>query len=134
MVADKPGRAAPRGKPHFHGHRERLRGRLVKTGSEALADYEMMELVLFLARPRGDMKPLAKRLIDHFGGFGETISAPPARLREVNGVGKATISALKVVEAAAVRLSRSRVMNRPTLSSWTALLDYCHASMAYNPT
>ena len=94
----------------------------------------MIELVLFLARPRGDMKPLAKRLIDHFGGFGETISAPPARLREVNGVGKATISALKVVEAAAVRLSRSRVMNRPTLSSWTALLDYCHASMAHNPT
>ena len=126
--------AVPDGKPHFHGHRDRLRGRLVKSGGDGLADYEMMELVLFLARPRGDMKPLPKRLIDHFGGFGEAISAPPERLREVDGVGEATIAALKIVEASAVRLSRSRVLNRPTLSSWTALLDYCHASMAYNAT
>ena len=134
-MGDKPAKTAASGnKPHFHGHRERLRGRLIKSGGEALADYEMMELVLFLARPRGDMKPLANRLIDHFGGFGEAISAPPARLREVDGIGEATISALKVVEASAVRLSRSRVLNRPTLSSWTALLDYCHASMAYNST
>lgn len=138
MVVDKPGRAAPGDKPHFHGHGERLRGRLVKTASEALANYEMMELVLFLGRPRGNMKPLAKRQIDHFGGFGETISTQPAPLREVNGVGKATISASKVFKAAAVRLSRSHVTNRSTLSSWTALLDYgippgpncgAHASM-----
>ena len=122
------------GKPHYHGHRERLRQRFLEAGGEALPDYELMEMVLFLALPRLDAKPLAKRLIDHFGSFAEAISAEPGRLQEVKGVGEGVITSLKVVEAAAHRLARGQIMGRPVLSSWQALLDYCHASMAYRPT
>ncbi len=121
-------------KPHYHGHRLRLRERFRKAGAGALADYELMEMVLFMANARGDVKPLAKTLIDRFGTFADAIAAPPERLGEVPGIGDASITSLKVIEAAALRLVRQRVLNRPTLSSWQALLDYCHASMAYNTT
>ncbi len=118
-------------KPHYHGHRQRLRERFRKAGAEALADYELMEMVLFMANARGDVKPLAKTLIDRFGTFADTIAAPPERLSEVSGIGEASITSLKLIEAAALRLAQQRVLNRPTLSSWQALMDYCHASMAY---
>lgn len=121
-------------KPHYHGHRQRLRERFLKAGAEALADYELMEMVLFMANARGDVKPLAKALIDRFGSFADAIAAPPERLAEVPGIGDSGITSLKVIEAAALRLAQQRVLNRPTLSSWQALLDYCHASMAYNKT
>ena len=121
-------------KPHYHGHRQRLRERFRKAGAEALADYELMEMVLFMANARGDVKPLAKTLIDRFGTFADTIAAPPERLSEVSGIGEASITSLKLIEAAALRLAQQRVLNRPTLSSWQALMDYCHASMAYNTT
>ena len=117
-------------KPHYHGHRQRLRERFKNAGTDALADYELMEMVLFMANARGDVKPLAKALIDRFESFADAIAAPPARLREVPGMGEAAVTALKVIEAAAVRLAQGRVLNRPTLSSWQSLLDYCHASMA----
>ncbi len=117
-------------KPHYHGHRLRLRERFRKAGAEALADYELMEMVLFMANARGDVKPLAKALIDRFGTCADAIAAPPERLGEVSGIGDASITSLKVIEAAALRLAQQRVLNRPTLSSWQALLDYCHASMA----
>lgn len=120
-------------KPHYHGHRLRLRERFRKAGAEALADYELMEMVLFMANARGDVKPLAKALIDRFGTFADAIAAPPERLAEVSGIGDASITSLKVIEAAALRLAQQRVLNRPTLSSWQALLDYCHASMARYP-
>ncbi len=121
-------------KPHYHGHRLRLRERFRKAGADALADYELMEMVLFMANARADVKPLAKALIDRFGTFADAIAAPPERLAEVSGIGDASITSLKVIEAAALRLAQQRVLDRPTLSSWQALLDYCHASMAYKST
>ena len=121
-------------KPHHIGHRKRLRERFMAAGEEALPDYELLELVLCQAIPRGDVKPLAKALLKRFGGFAEVISAEPQRLAEVRGVGEAVIATLKVVQAAAIRLSRNRIMGRPVISSWDALLDYCQASMAYSST
>lgn len=93
----------------------------------------MLELVLFAAVPRRDTKPLAKALIARFGSFAEVIAAKPERLKELPGVGDAVISQLKIVEAAATRLAKSRVMGKPALSSWNALLDYCMAAMARSP-
>ena len=121
-------------KPHHMGHRKRLRDRFMAAGEEALPDYELLELVLYQAVPRGDTKPLAKALIKRFGGFAEVISAEPRRLAEVRGVGRAVTATLKIVQAAAIRLSRNRIMGRTAISSWDALLDYCQASMAYSAT
>lgn len=115
-------------------HRKRLRSRFLAGGAQAMPDYELLELILFRALPRQDVKPLARQLIDSFGGFGQVLSAPPQRLTEVAGVGEAVVTELKIVEAAAQRLARSRVIQRPVLSSWQALLDYCHASMAHRAT
>ncbi|MDX5360505.1 MAG: DNA repair protein RadC [Alphaproteobacteria bacterium] len=119
---------------HRAGHRARLKQRFLDGGADAVADYELLELILFLAIPRSDVKPLAKALIARFGGFGEVVSADPARLREVKGVGDTVVVALKSVQAAALKLSRGRVLNRPAISSWTALLDYCTAAMGFNTT
>ena len=121
-------------KPHFHGHRQRLRERFLKSGADALPDYEMLELLLYLGLPRRDVKPLAKALLDRFGTFAEVISAEPAALAEVKGMGEAAIIALKSVQSAALRLSRDEVMNRHVLSHWQQLVDYCKASMAYGKT
>jgi DNA repair protein RadC len=120
--------------PHYHGHRERLRARFLTGGSDALADYELLELVLFAAIPMKDVKPLAKQLIDRFGGFADVIAAPAERLREFPWVKDSVLAALKTVDAAAVKLARGRVINRPVLSSWEALLDYCTAAMGRNVT
>ena len=117
--------------PHYAGHRKRLRERFLKGGADALPDYEMLELVLFLALPRRDAKPLAKALIEKFGTFADTIAADPKALKEIPGVGETVIAALKTVEGAALRLSQHRLMDKPVLSHWQALLDYLHASMAY---
>jgi DNA repair protein RadC len=117
--------------PHFHSHRLRLRERFLAAGPGSLADYEMLEPVPFRAIPRRDVKPLAKQLLDRFGDFNGVISAPPARLRDIIGIGEAVICELKVVEAAAHRLARARVMNRPALSSWPALMEYCKTTMAH---
>src|SRR5262245_3538587 len=117
--------------PHYLGHRERLRQRFLGAGSDALADYELLELVLFRALPRGDVKPLAKDLIAKFGSFAEVISAPAERLKEVKGLGEAAITELKIVHAAATRLARGEVKQRPVLSSWSNVLDYCRSAMAF---
>ena len=116
--------------PHYHGHRQRLRVRFLAGGPDALPDYELLELLLFLSIPQRDTKPLAKALIARFGGFGDVIAAPAERLMEVDGVKESTVAALKTVEAAALRLAKARVIGRPALSSWEALLDYCSAAMA----
>ncbi len=118
-------------KPHYVGHRRRLRQRFLERGPEALPDYELLELVLTLAQPRRDMKPLAKRLIGRFGSFAEVISAEPERLAESEGVGETTIAQLKAIQAAAQRLTRAEVLDRPVLSSWRALLDYSQAAMGF---
>jgi DNA repair protein RadC len=108
----------------------RLRARFLKGGADSLPDYELLELTLFAAVPRRDTKPLAKALLARFGSFAEVIAAPRARLLEVEGVGENVANHLKIVEAAAQRLARTKVMGRPALSSWSALLDYCTAAMA----
>ena len=95
-----------------------------------MPDYELMELVLFAAIPRRDVKPLAKQLIAQFGSFAEAIAAPYARLREVPGIGESVVTQLKIVEAAALRLARTELLNKPALSSWGAVIDYCTAAMA----
>ena len=115
-------------------HRKRLRTRFLDGGAAAMPDYEMLELVLFRAIPRQDVKPLAHQLLATFGDFNRVISASPARLMAVKGVGEAVVLELKIIEAAAQRLMRAKVMNRPLLSSWSALLDYCHTAMSHRET
>jgi len=117
--------------PHFHGHRARLRRRFLEAGSEALSDYELIELILFRAIARRDVKPLAKRLIEAFGSFAEVIAAPRQRLAEVEGLGEAAIAELKIVQAAASRLARGAVKKRTVLSSWSSVLDYCRTAQAF---
>ena len=118
-------------KPHYHGHRQRLRDRFLKTGGAGLEDYEMLELILFRSNPRTDVKPLAKDLLARFGSFGEVISAAPERLREVKGIGESAIAEFKIVQAAAIRLTQAQALGRPALSSWSKIIDYCRASMAF---
>lgn len=118
-------------KPHYYGHRERLRKRFREAGPDALPDYELIEMVLFRAMPRRDTKPLAKALLARFGTFAEAVNAPEELLREVPGIGDAAITELKLVRAAALRLMRGEVLERPVLSSWSQVLDYCRASMGF---
>ncbi len=124
---DNPRRA----KPHYAGHRKRLRDRFLKAGMAALPDYEILELVLFLAQPRGDMKPVAKNLLQQFGSYSSVITAEAKELKKVEGVGDVAVAALKTIRDAAVRLSQDEIIGRPVLSSWQALLDYCRAAMGH---
>src|SRR2546423_6284819 len=117
--------------PHYHGHRARLRQRFLEAGSEAVSDYELLELILFRAIPQRDLKPLAKDLIARFGSFAEVVSAPVERLAEIKGLGDAAITELKVVQASANRLVRGQVKRRPVLSSWSNVLDYCRTAQAF---
>ncbi|MDJ0950310.1 MAG: DNA repair protein RadC [Alphaproteobacteria bacterium] len=121
-------------KPHYHGHRQRLRQRFLKGGPDALPDYELLELILFGANPRGDVKPVAKALLAEFGDLARVLSAEPEALARVAGVGETAIAALKAVQAAAIRLTRAEATERPLIGSWDKLLAYCHASMAYGKT
>ncbi|MEO1705329.1 MAG: DNA repair protein RadC [Pseudomonadota bacterium] len=119
---------------YIRDHRARLRERFRAGGADALPDYELLELVLFRAIPRRDVKPLARALLDTFGDFNRVISADSTRLSAVSGVGEAVITELKIVEAAAHRLARARVIQRPIISSWDQLIDYCHTAMAHRET
>jgi len=116
--------------PHYIGHRERLRDRFFAAGADAMPDYELLELTLFAAVPRRDVKPLAKALLVRFGSFAEVIAAPRERILEVEGASVAVATQLKIVEAAARRLAKTRLLGRPALASWAALIDYCAAAMA----
>ena len=106
------------------GHRQQLRNRFLKSGGDALPDYELLEMVLFAAIPRGDAKPLSKRLIKRFGSFADVVAAEPAALLETQGMGEAGVAAIKVVEAAAQRLGQESLIDRPVLSSWDRLIEY----------
>ena len=117
--------------PHYHGHRERLRERFYSAGADALSDYELLEMALFPALPRRDTKPLAKSLLRTFGSFAEVIHAPVARLREVEGMGDASIHQLKMIAAAATRVAKGEIKRNIALSSWNAVIDYCRSSMAF---
>ena len=117
--------------PSHTGHRQRLRERFIQGGADALPDYELLEMILFRAIPRRDTKPLAKDLLKRFGGFNEVITAPMERLVEVPGVSEGVATELKLIQAASLRLAKSKVLDRPAISSWSALVDYCTAAMAY---
>jgi DNA repair protein RadC len=117
--------------PHYHGHRERLRERFHEAGAAALSDYELLELVLFRALPRRDVKPLAKDLIARFGSFAEVVNAPEALLAKVPGVGEATVVDIKLIAAAASRVAKGAIKTRETLSSWSAVIAYCRTAMAF---
>lgn len=117
--------------PLYLGHRERLRDRFLVGGADAMPDYELLEMVLFRAIKRGDTKPIAKALIARFGSFAEVISAPANLLMEVKGVGPAVVTELKLIRAAALRLSKGEVINRPVLGSWNTVIEYCRAAMAF---
>jgi len=123
--------AGPTEAPHYLGHRERLRERFRKGGAEALADYELLELVLFRAMPRRDVKPIAKALVARFGSFAEVVSARPERLLEIDGIGDSAVTDLKIIEAAARCLAKSSIAKRPSLSSFSAVVDYCRTAMAF---
>lgn len=116
---------------HRKFHRQRLRQRFTDGGAAAVPDYELLEMLLFRANRRGDTKPLAKRLLKTFGDINHVLAAPPARLRDVKGVGDAVVFELKLMEAIGHRMARAKVINKPLLSSWDALLDYCQTAMAH---
>ncbi len=118
-------------KSHNSGHRERLRQRFREAGAAALADYELLELLLFRSIPRADTKPRAKALLKRFGSLAEVLGAPEHLLREVEDVGDAAALDLKIIAAAAQRMARGEIKGREILSSWTQVLDYCRAAMAF---
>ena len=118
---------------HRHGHRERLKARFRDAGPDAIADYELLELLLFRSIPRRDVKALAKHLIARFGSFAEVLGAPEERLREIPGIGDAVATDLKIVRAAGLRMARGEVRKKPLLSSWSQVIDYCRSAMAFEP-
>lgn len=119
---------------YLKDHRKRLRERFINGGADAMPDYELLELVLFRAIPRRDVKPLARDLLERFTDFNGVISAPVDQLQIVSGVGQTVIQELKIVEAAAHRLAKSKVIGRPAISSWDALLEYCQTTMSHRQT
>ncbi|QYX57040.1 DNA repair protein RadC [Roseovarius sp. SCSIO 43702] len=128
IAVPSPTRTPP---SYIRDHRKRLRERFLAGGPAAMPDYELLELVLFRAIPRRDVKPLARALLEQFGDFNAVVSAPPDRLAALSGVGDAVICELKVIEAAAHRLAQSRVLRKQVISSWNSLLDYCRTAMAH---
>ncbi|MTD95056.1 DNA repair protein RadC [Hyphomicrobium sp. xq] len=129
--ADRQGSFLEAPLPDHSGHRQRLRERFRKGGADALPDYELLELVLFRALPRRDTKGIAKRLLARFGSFAEVVNAPDPRLKEVDGVGDSVVTELKLVRAAALRMMRSELVQRPALASSKQVLDYLFAAQSY---
>lgn len=113
------------------GHRERLRARFMKAGVAGVQDYELLEMILFRAIPRRDVKPLAKELIQLFGSFADVIAAQPERLQEVKGISLAVASEIKIIQAAALKMAQDNVIGRQVITSWGDLLSYCRAATAY---
>jgi len=119
-------------KPHHVGHRKRLRERFLAVGADGLADYEMLELILFPAKPLGDVKPIAKALLAKFGSFGKVLLANPAEMLKIEGVNDAAVAALKITKVAAEKLLREEVSAREVIKSWTQLLDYLRLHIGHN--
>ncbi len=115
---------------HYFGHRERLRDRFLAVGADGLADYELIELLLFSGIPRKDVKPLAKQLLKEFGSLPELIAAPDARLKKA-GLGPAAVAQFRLVQAISERILREKIRKKPVLSSWDAVLDYCRNAQAF---
>jgi DNA repair protein RadC len=125
------GRASEKDSKGLRDHRKRLRARFMTSNGTAMPDYELLELLLFRAIARQDVKPLAKCLLAEFGDFNSVIAAPIERLKKVKGVGETIIQELKIAEAVAHRMAQSRILDRPVLASWNELLTYCKTAMAY---
>ena len=119
---------------YIQDHRKRLRERFISGGATAVPDYELLELILFRSITRCDVKPVARRLMETFGDFSRVLAAPLERLLDVRGVGDAVAVDLKILEAATHRMARARILQKPVLSSWDALLDYCHTAMSHRET
>jgi DNA repair protein RadC len=119
--------------PHYHGHRERLRERLLEAGPAALPDYELLEFLLFAGIPRRDTKPLAKELIKHFGSFAAVLAANREALSDA-GLKDAAIAALLGVREASSRFLRGEIADKPVISNWQALIDYCTAKIGFAAT
>ena len=117
--------------PHYHGYRDPLRTRFGRDWGAGMESYELLELLLFRAIPRRDTKPLAKALLTRFGSLTEVLAAPPHLLMEFDGIGEKVVQELKLVKAVAERFGRERLRERPVLSSWSALLDYCRTFAAF---
>ena len=122
---------APSPELHFHGHRERLRSKFRDHGDTALADYELLELILFRLIPRRDTKPIAKALIERFGTLGGVFGAPVHLLQEIKGIGEAVATDLKLISTVAHRSLKSEIKGKMLLASWSSVIDYCHQAMAY---
>ena len=119
--------------PHYHGHRERLKQRLLTSDGESLADYELLEAILFRALPRRDTKPIAKELLQRFGSFAEVINASDGELRKVKWIKDGAIGEFALIKAATRRLLKTAIVERPVLTSWAKVLDHCRAAMAFEP-
>ena len=124
------GAAAP---DHTTGHRARMRGKLLGKGGQALSDLELLEMLLYAGNRRSDTKPLSKELVSHFGSLSAVLRAPASQLREVRGMGDASIAALKIVEAAGLYLSHSDIENRQVLENWSQVQHYCVTHLAHEP-
>ncbi|MBN8607449.1 MAG: DNA repair protein RadC [Caulobacterales bacterium] len=129
--ADRP--TIHKDRPHYHQHRERLRKRFDDAGAGALADYELLEMLLFRTIPRQDTKPLAKALLERFGSLAGVLAAPVQRIAEVKGAGPAVAQDMKIVQALLERANKSELAKRPVISSWSQLVNYCRMSMAHEP-
>ena len=129
-MSDKARVSPPRVKAHYEGHRDRLRARLLESGADALKDYELLEVLLFAAIPRRDVKPLAKQMLDEFDGLWSLLNAPMERLKAF-GLSDNVVGLLHAVGAAGRRSMKSTIMDRPILSSWQRVVDYCRAAMAH---
>jgi DNA repair protein RadC len=117
---------------HYYGHRQRLKERFLSGGEAALADYELLELLLFSAHPRGDVKPLAKTLLQHFGSFSAVLNASPEELQQVKGIGLTATVNLKTVQAATIRLLRQEAKQQPVIRNWQTVIDYCRVTLGYS--
>jgi DNA repair protein RadC len=124
----------PDAKPHYHGHRQRLRDRFLSAGAQSLPDYELLELLLFYGIERRDTKPLAKKLIERFGSLGGVLAAPAEQLAEFEEIDKRSLVLLRATREIGARLAREEVIDRPVIASWQKLLDYCRSTMAHNDT
>lgn len=131
VFMDPKGRRVP---SYIKDHCKRLRERFLEGSTHTMPDYEILELLLIRAIPRCDVKPVARRLLEEFGDFARVLSAPKERLMQVRGVGASIILELKITEAVAHRMARSKVIQKPLISSWDALLNYCHTTMSHLET
>ncbi len=136
LFIDPPPNKAPKPQElsYVKGHRKRLKKRFLVGGSDPMPDYELLELLLFRSIKTRDVKPCARALVDHFGDFNRVLAAPIERLQDVDGIGPETAFDIKLIEAAAHRMSQGKVLQKPVVSSWSALLDYCRVSMAHRDT